>query len=90
MNGFNQICKELNVEGYAAGIPEGNHIKFTYKDNDFNLKLDNIFNRELYRNGIFANWRWMLSYSHKEKDIDETLDKTRKSLKDALEYCVKK
>jgi glutamate-1-semialdehyde aminotransferase len=89
MNGLNHICKELSIEGHAAGIPEGHHLKFTYKDPEFNTKLDFLFNRELYRNGIFTNWRWMLSYSHKEKDIDETLEKSRKALKDTLDAMIK-
>jgi glutamate-1-semialdehyde aminotransferase len=86
MNGFNQLCKELSIDGYAAGLPPGSFIKLNYKDNDYNTKFEHIFHRELYRNGIFANVKWFISYSHKEKDIDETLEKTRIALKSTLEY----
>jgi glutamate-1-semialdehyde 2,1-aminomutase len=87
MSGFNQICKELSVEGHAVGLPPGSFIKFGYKDSEYNSKLDFIFHRELYRNGIFANIKWFISYSHKEKDIDETLDKTKIALKRTLNYA---
>ena len=81
MAGFDEICKDLGVEACAAGLPPSSFLKFNYKDENYNTKINDIFFRELFRNGIFANPRWFICYSHKEKDIYETLEKVRIALK---------
>lgn len=85
MNGFNVIAKELGIEAHAAGLPPLAFLKFNTPDRDYNARLEYLWFRELYREGIFANTRWLISYSHKEADIDEALDKARIALKRALE-----
>jgi len=85
MNGFNMIAKELSVEACAAGLPPAPFLKFNTSDRDYNARLEYLWFRELYREGIFANPRWFISYSHKAADIDEALDKTRVALKRALQ-----
>ncbi len=84
MAGFNQIVRELGIEGYAAGLPVGSYLKFVHSDPKYPDRLEYLWHRELYREGIFANNRWLISYSHKERDIDEALDKAKRALQRAV------
>lgn len=84
MDGFNTIAKEVGVEGHAAGLPPAPFLKFVHKDPMYHDRLEFIWHRELYREGVFVNPRWFISYSHKQSDIDEALDKARKALQQAL------
>jgi len=85
MEGLDGIAKELGIEACAAGLPPGSFLKFDTHDSDRDARIDFLFRRELYRRGIFASVRWFISYSHKEKDIDETLEKAEKALAAALD-----
>lgn len=89
MQGLDTIASQLDIEARCVGLPPGSHLKFDSPDRLKNERLDFIFKRELYREGIFANVFWFVSYSHKEKDIDETLDKARKALARTLEIVAK-
>jgi glutamate-1-semialdehyde aminotransferase len=84
MNGLDEIAHDLGVEAHAAGFPPASFLKFSALDEQRNARLDFLFRRELYREGIFASVRWFISYSHEEKDIDETLEHARKALKQAI------
>ena len=84
MDGFNRIAPELGIEAHAAGLPPAPFLKFNTPDSAYNARLEYLWFRELYREGIFANLRWFISFSHKTTDIDESLDKARKALKRAL------
>jgi glutamate-1-semialdehyde 2,1-aminomutase len=85
MEGFNVILRDLGVEGYAAGLPVGSFVKFVHPDPKYHDRLEYLWHRELYREGIFANSRWFISYSHKAHDIDEALEKAKRALVRALE-----
>jgi glutamate-1-semialdehyde aminotransferase len=85
MDGFNMLAKELGIEGQAAGLPPAPFLKFNTSDSVYNARLEYLWFRELFREGIFVILRWFISYSHKQTDIDETIDKARKALKRALE-----
>jgi glutamate-1-semialdehyde aminotransferase len=85
MEGLDGIAKELGIEAYAAGLPPGSFLKFDTHDIDRDARIDFLFRRELYRRGVFASVRWFISYSHKEKDIDETLERAEKALRAALD-----
>jgi glutamate-1-semialdehyde aminotransferase len=82
---FNDLAKEVGVEGKAMGLPVASWLKFTTPDEQFNERLAYIWQRELYREGIFANLRWFISYSHTAADIDEAAAKARTALFRALE-----
>jgi glutamate-1-semialdehyde 2,1-aminomutase len=85
MDGFDAIARELGVEGHAAGLPPAPFLKFEHPtDGEYHGRLEFLWHRELYREGIFANPRWFVSYSHKSQDIDEALDKARRALRTAL------
>ncbi len=85
MEGFNRIAHDCGIEAYAAGLPPAPFLKFNTPDADLNARLEFLWFRELFREGIFAILRWFISYSHKPADIDETIDKARLALKRALE-----
>ncbi|MDE3056492.1 MAG: aminotransferase class III-fold pyridoxal phosphate-dependent enzyme [Bacteroidota bacterium] len=89
MNGFDSIVKELGVEGHAAGLPAAAFIKFHSSDRFYDARLEYLWHRELFREGVFVMLRWFLCYSHSQKDIDDALEKARKALRRALEAELK-
>jgi glutamate-1-semialdehyde aminotransferase len=85
MAGFDVMARELGVEGHAAGLPPAPFLKFDFPDAALAARLEFLWHRELYREGIFINPRWFISYSHKAADIDETLERARRALRRALD-----
>ena len=85
MEGFDRMARELGVAGHAAGLPPASWLKFEHADPGYPARLEYLWHRELYGEGIFINPRWFISYSHKAADIDETLEKARRALRRALD-----
>jgi glutamate-1-semialdehyde aminotransferase len=85
MAGFDRIAKEVGVEGHAAGRPPAPYLKFEHPDPAYHSNLEFLWHRELYREGIFVNPRWLICYSHKPADIDEAIDKACRALRRAVE-----
>jgi glutamate-1-semialdehyde 2,1-aminomutase len=85
MDGFNRIASECGVEAHAAGLPPAAYLKFNTPDKAYNERLEYLWFRELFREGVFVVLRWFICYSHKAADIDETLAKAKTALKRALE-----
>jgi glutamate-1-semialdehyde aminotransferase len=85
MDGFNRIAAECGVEAVAAGLPVASYLKFNTPDKAYNERLEYLWFRELFRDGVFVILRWFICYSHKPSDIDESLEKARRALKRALE-----
>lgn len=85
MAGFDAIAKELGVEGYAAGLPPSAYLKFNTPDAAYNARIEYLWFRELFREGVFIMLRWFISYSHTEKDIDDSIEKARRALRRALD-----
>jgi glutamate-1-semialdehyde aminotransferase len=83
MDGFNRIAGDLGIEGHAAGLPCAPFLKFDTMDQEYNARLEYLWFRELFREGVFVILRWFICYSHKESDIDEALDKAKSALKRA-------
>lgn len=83
-DGFAEIIKETGVRAHAGGLDPAPFIKFDYDSEETNQQWQNRLFSQLYANGIFANHRWFISYSHQPADIDETLDKTRAALRAIL------
>jgi glutamate-1-semialdehyde aminotransferase len=65
-------------------LPPAPFLKFNTPDRDYNARLEYLWFRELFREGIFVILRWFICYSHKQADIDDALDKARVALKRAL------
>jgi len=85
MDGFARIAHDLSVEAYPSGLPVAPFLKFQHTDPTYHDRLEYLWHRELYREGVFANLRWFISYSHGPHDIDEALDRARRALQRALE-----
>jgi glutamate-1-semialdehyde aminotransferase len=86
MDGFETLGRELGIAGHAAGLPPAPFMKFERAgDPGYHTRLEFLWHRELYREGIFSNPRWFISYSHGPADIDEALEKARRALQRALE-----
>ncbi len=83
-DGFAEIIRETGTPAYAAGLPPAPFIQFNTGNEKENSRRQNRLFSLLYEKGIFANDRWFISYSHKESDIDETLEKIREALKKLL------
>ncbi len=85
MRGFSEIALNLGVEAKVGGLPVAPFFLFNYKDEGKNKKLHFLLNKELFKNGIFVCDRWFVSFSHKEKDITETLERFEYALKNTLD-----
>jgi glutamate-1-semialdehyde 2,1-aminomutase/spore coat polysaccharide biosynthesis protein SpsF len=85
MDGFNEIARTVGVEARGAGLPPGPFLKFIHPDPTYHGRMEFLWQRELYREGIFGNNRWFISYSHKSPDIDEALEKAERALRRALD-----
>lgn len=84
MDGFAVIARDLGIEAHPAGLPPAPFLKFVHADPTYHARLEFLWHRELYREGLFMNPRWLISYSHKAADIDEALDKARRALQRAV------
>jgi glutamate-1-semialdehyde 2,1-aminomutase len=84
-DGFNRIAAECGVEAHAAGLPPASYLKFSTPDKAYNERIEYLWFRELFREGVFVVLRWFVCYSHKAADIDETLVKAKTALKRALD-----
>jgi glutamate-1-semialdehyde 2,1-aminomutase len=89
MKGFSEIAIRFGVEAKVGGLPVASFFLFNYKDEKKNKRLHFLLNRELFKNGIFVYDRWFVSFSHKEKDITETLEKFESALKNTLDFYVR-
>jgi glutamate-1-semialdehyde aminotransferase len=85
MDGFNAIVRELGIDGYAAGLPPAPFLKFVHPDPEFHSRLEFLWHRECFREGLFMNPRWLISYSHRPADIDEAIERAKRALRRALE-----
>ena len=84
MDGFTAIAKRVGVEVKIGGFPVASYFLFDYKDSEKNRKLHVELNRELYKERVFVYDRWFMSFSHKEADIDLTLERFERALKKAV------
>ncbi len=77
--GFESIFKETQFPATTIGVDQGAVIDFNPAGEQSEELRCKLFN-SLYKQGIFANDQWFITYSHKEEDIDETLDAMRKAV----------
>ncbi|MCA9741371.1 hypothetical protein KC734_07515, partial [candidate division KSB1 bacterium] len=63
----------------AAGVPAAPFIHFDSADEQKNLDLHNRLFAKLFENGIFANERWFINFSHQPLDIEQTLEALRRA-----------
>lgn len=75
-NGYNKLTKEHDIEKYTegAGYPPSSLVKFSGKTPDESLLMKSLVQQELLKRGILWAAYHAISYSHKDKEIDTTLE----------------
>lgn len=88
-DGFNALCRELDVEGWVGcvGLPPRTVVQWRDVDTAEALVLKSLFQQEVIRRGVLFNGGLMISYAHTDADIERTLAVSREALtvvKDAV------
>ena len=75
-DGFNELAKNYKLEEYVEciGYPCRTIISFNGRGKYNDLEIKSYFQQELFRRGILWAAYHSLSWSHKEKDINKTLE----------------
>lgn len=81
--GFESIFKETGFPATTIGVDQGAVIDFSPAGDQGTELHRHLFNF-LYKQGIFANEQWFITYSHQEVDIEETLEAMRKAVRAIL------
>ncbi|MDQ8198018.1 aminotransferase class III-fold pyridoxal phosphate-dependent enzyme [Pelagicoccus enzymogenes] len=79
-DGFDSIFQESSFPARTEGLPHAPTIQFAGNEEEQSAARIKLFD-QLYQRGIFANKEWFITYSHQERDIAETLEKFRDSVK---------
>ncbi len=83
MDGMEKLIKKYSLPGYLKGIPVG--FTFTLNDNISEEELQRLISmeREIFEQGVFMDKdrTWLVSHSHTNKDILETLEKIEQAFK---------
>lgn len=77
--GFDAAAKDLGLAGRSFGLPPAPQFRFS-DDEATDEAAQQVFFRELYRRGIFANPSFLLNYAHQPTDIEETVEAMREAL----------
>lgn len=87
MDGLDKLAAETGVEAECVGLAPMPHLTFVNKDEVKNQIAKDAFYLEAVKRGVFfaPNHLWFISFSHKEKDIDDTLEVSRAAFKLAKE-----
>lgn len=71
-DGFDRTAERLGLDAHAYGLPPAVQVRFS-RDADVQESARLVFDRELYRRGVFASHPFLLSYAHQEADVDEAV-----------------
>jgi glutamate-1-semialdehyde aminotransferase len=82
-DGYDKLVKERGVEKYTqcAGYPPSTLVKFSGKTADESLLMKSLVQQELLKRGILWAAYHAISYSHKNAEIDKTLEAFDDALK---------
>ena len=72
-DGFDAAAQRHGLDARAIGLPPAVQFRFS-ADPAADARAQTVFDRELYRRGIFASRPFLLSYAHQPADIDETIE----------------
>ena len=78
--GFETIFQENGIPATTIGVDQGAVIDFSPAGDQAENLHKTMFN-SLYRQGIFANDQWFITYAHKQADIDESLQAMQNAVK---------
>jgi len=81
--GYNKLAKELELEKYTecVGYPPSTLVKFYGKTADESLLMKSLVQQELLKRGILWAAYHAISYSHKDEEINTTLEAFYDALK---------
>lgn len=83
-HGFDSIFHEYSLPAKMVGLAPAHCIEWDAHDSDA-AHLEQTVMNKLFQKGIFAYNPWFINYSHQNVDIDDTLEKMRKSVQEALQ-----
>ena len=72
MEGFDALASQSGLPAKSTGLPQAPALSFS-DDPDEDQAQRTVFFRELLRQGVFPSRMFLMSYAHKEGDVDETL-----------------
>ncbi|WP_420454334.1 aspartate aminotransferase family protein [Rubrivirga sp.] len=72
-DGFDRAARRHGLGARSIGLPPAVQVRFS-RDPETEAQAQTVFQRELYRRGIFASRPFLLTYAHQPADIDETLE----------------
>jgi len=81
MQGLEEAGQSAGIPVHARGLPPCSMLTFEVKDNALKTRLRDSFFREMFKQGIFPNPNWFITYSHTQVDIDETIEKAGKAFR---------
>lgn len=81
IKGMNKSIEEFNLQGYFGPIGVPSCLLFYTRDNDGqpSQPMRTLFLQEIMKRGIIAP-SFVMSYSHREEDIDQTVEAIHESL----------
>ena len=79
MQGFDELAKHAGLAAYSNGLPQAPTFVFSGSPGVDDAQR-HVFFKELLQQGIFPSRMFLMSYAHKEVDIDETLSAMEKGL----------
>jgi len=89
--GYNKLAKEMELGNYTqcAGYPPNTLVKFFGKSSEESLLMKSLVQQELLKRGILWAAYHAVSYSHKDNEIDMTLEAFEDALR-ILKKAIKK
>jgi len=72
MRGFDERAAAAGLDAHSIGVPAAPQFKF-FADPQADEAARYVFFRELFARGIFPSRPFLINYSHKEAEIEETL-----------------
>jgi len=71
--GLTSLMKENDIPGSCQGLPHKTFLIFDDADQISGKVIQTLFRQESFDRGVFLGYGHFISYSHKKKDIQETL-----------------
>ena len=72
-DGFDRAAQRHGLGARSIGLPPAVQVRFS-TDPAAEARAQIVFQRELYRRGVFASRPFLLTYAHQPADLDETLE----------------
>jgi len=79
---WNKLAQKVGVKAEVKGHPCLSTVVFDYQNKSFVNQLNTLYCQELARRGVFAGapGYFVISFAHKEKEIDKILEAAERSL----------